>query len=358
MSRRLLSLTLLVAVLVAALFYHWRGPLSMLLVPRFAQQHFAEQPLQSLADGLHVGLCGAGSPFPDPQRGAPCTLVVAGKRLLVFDAGISAAPNLSRMGFDAGQIEAVFLTHFHSDHIGGLGELMLQRWGMGSHTEPLPVYGPLGVQSVVDGFNQAYRLDHTYRIAHHGPQVMPPSGSGAQAKTFTAGGAEGRVVLIDEPDLQVVAFTVAHAPVEPAVGYRIRYKDRSLVISGDTRKSAAVQREAAGVDVLLHEALSPQLMAMLGRAASEAGRTNLAQILADIPDYHSSPEQAAEIARDAGVAYLVLNHIAPPLPVPGLAQAFLGQAERIYAGPVRVGQDGDFISLPAGSTAIHTSNRL
>ncbi|MBH2031829.1 MAG: MBL fold metallo-hydrolase [Pseudomonadales bacterium] len=358
MNRRLLSLALVVVALAAAGLYHWRAPLSVLLVPRFAQERFAAQPLQALADGLHVGLCGAGSPFPDPQRSAPCTLVIAGTRLLVFDAGITAAPTITRMGFDPGQIEALFLTHFHSDHIGGLGEVMLQRWGTGSHTEPLPVYGPIGVKSVVDGFMQAYRQDHLYRIAHHGPQVMPPSGFGAQARTFAAVGPERRVVLIDEPDLQVVAFSVEHSPVEPAVGYRIRYKDRSLVISGDTRKSAAVQREAAGVDLLLHEALSPELTALLGRAAAAAGRNNLVKIFADIPDYHTTPEQAAEIARDAGVGYLLLNHIAPPLPIPGLQQAFLGQAETIYAGGVRVGIDGDFISLPTASKAIQQSNLL
>lgn len=358
MKRRLILLVLVAIALLTTVLYLWRAPLSVLLVPRFAQERFATQPLQELPDGLHVGLCGAGSPFPDPQRSAPCTLVVAGKRLLVFDAGITAAPNISRMGFDPGQIEALFLTHFHSDHIGGLGELLLQRWGTGSHTQPLPVYGPIGVKAVVEGFMSAYRQDQAYRIAHHGPQVMPPSGFGGQARTFAAVGPERRVVLIDEPDLQIVAFSVEHSPVEPSVGYRIRYKDRTLVISGDTRKSTAVQREAAGVDLLLHEALSPELTAQLGLAAAGAGRSNLAKIFADIPDYHTSPEQAAEIARDADVAYLVFNHIAPPLPIPGLRQAFLGQAETIYSGRVRVGIDGDFFSLPVASKAIKQTNRL
>lgn len=358
MNRRLLLVALAVSALVVAALYHWRAPLSVQLLPRFAQDRFAAQPLEELMDGLHVGLCGAGSPFPDPQRSPPCTLLVAGKRLFVFDAGITAATNISRMGFDPGQIEALFLTHFHSDHIGGLGELLLQRWGAGSHTQPLPVYGPKGVEEVLEGFMSAYRQDQTYRVAHHGPQVMPPSGFGGQAKSFEAVGPESRVVIIDEPDLQVVAFSVEHSPVEPSVGYRIRYKDRSLVISGDTRKSAAVQREAEGVDLLLHAALSPALVAQLERAADDAGRSNLVKIFADIPHYHTSPEQAAEIARDAGVGFLLFNHIVPPLPFPGLEQAFIGYSEAIYDGDMRVGIDGDFISLPAASKAIKQSNLL
>ncbi len=81
-----------------------------------------------LPDGLHVGICGAGSPFPDDRRAGPCTTVVAGKRLFVFDAGSGSPRNIGKLGFVHRRIEAIFLTHFHSDHVDGLGELMLQRW--------------------------------------------------------------------------------------------------------------------------------------------------------------------------------------------------------------------------------------
>jgi ribonuclease Z len=262
------------------------------------------------------------------------------------------------MGFDMGSIEAVFLTHFHSDHIGGLGDVMLNRWGTGPNAEPLPVYGPIGVKAVVDGFMQAYYQDHLYRVAHHGPKVMIPSGFGGTAKPFGTSGPDQRVVLIDELDLTIEAFAVHHSPVEPAVGYKVRYKDRTLVISGDTRKSAAVVREAKGVDLLIHEALATSLIEPIGKLAEDAGRWNIAQIFRDIPDYHTTPEQAAETAREAGVDYLLLTHIVPPLPLPGLSQVFLGDAPEIFNGTLRIGQDGDFVSLPAGSDAITLGNRL
>jgi ribonuclease Z len=261
------------------------------------------------------------------------------------------------MRFNPGELEALFLTHFHSDHIDGVGELLLQRWVAGSRAQPLPVYGPVGVERIVAGLMQVYAQDMTYRVAHHGAATVPPGGFGADARPFVPTGPEARVVLIDEPDLEIVAFHVDHAPVDAAVGYRIRYKDRTLVISGDTRKSAAVQREARGVDVLVHEALSPRLVAVLGASAAKAGRKNLAKVFADIPSYHTTPEQAAEIARDARVGFLLLNHIVPILPLPGMEGPFLGNARDIYNGTIKVGIDGDFISLPAGSKTVSVSSR-
>jgi ribonuclease Z len=313
--------------------------------------------MNELPDALHVGLCGAGSPFPDDRRSGPCTLVVAGKRLFIVDAGSGSARNIGKMGFQHGRIEAIFLTHFHSDHIDGLGELMLQRWGTAANTDPVKVYGPPGVETVLAGFIQAYAQDSQYRVAHHGEATVPAGGFGGQAMTFTPG-ADGRVVVLKDPDLEITAFNVDHGPVHPAVGYRFAYKGRSMVTSGDTKRSAAVQREATGVDALVHEAMSAPLMALLKVGAVKARRLNLAKIFDDILDYHTSPEEAAETARDAKVGYLLLNHIAPPLPIPGMEKAFLAHALKIYSGPIRVGVDGDFLSLPAASKEILVSRRF
>jgi ribonuclease Z len=344
----------LAAALAVLAFAVWlaRVPLTMALVKQAADRRLSSKLVASLPDGLHVGLCGAGSPVPDEQRGAPCNVIIAGKRMFMIDAGGGAARSVLRMGFNPGELDALFLTHFHSDHIDGIGELLLQRWGGAARTTPLPIYGPDGVADVVDGFMAAYRQDQGYRVAHHGTGVMPPGGFGAVAHSFTAAASDARVVLVDEPDLQIVAFTVLHAPVHPAVGYRIRYKDRTVVFSGDTRKSQAVQREAAKVDLLVHEALSPTLVKVLQDAAAGAGRANLAAVFHDIPDYHSTPHEAAEVARDAGAGMLLLSHIVPAMPLPGMEAIFLGDARAVYHGPLKVGIDGDFISLPAGSRAI------
>ncbi len=358
MKTRNIFLTVSVfAAVVASTAYVWRAPLSLAVAKRVAVNRMGADALGQLPDGLHIGLCGAGSPMPDDRRMGACTLVAAGKRLFVFDAGNGSARNIGKMDFVHGRIEAIFLTHFHSDHIDGLGELLMQRWVSTGNPAPVPLYGPPGVDKVVAGFMLAYAQDQHYRVAHHGEATLPNSGFGAEAKPFAAP-SEGHVVLISDADLEISAFMVDHKPVHPAVGYRITYKGRSVVLSGDTKKSAAVQREAAGVDLLLHEAMSTPMMSMLEQSANAAGRPNVKKLMADIVDYHSSPEQAAEIARDAKVRYLLLNHIAPPLPLPGLEKAFLGDAANLYSGPIRVGVDGDFVSLPAGSADVITSRRF
>lgn len=345
-------------VLLGALAYGFRSQLALAVAQRVAVGKLGADALNDLPDGLHVGLCGAGSPFPDDRRSGPCTLVIAGKRQFVFDAGSGASRNIGKMGFNQGRIDAVFLTHFHSDHIDGLGELMLQRWVAGSNAAPVPVYGPLGVETVLSGFMQAYGQDQHYRVAHHGDATVPASGFGGVAKVFTLEAGQHTVVYRDD-NVEVAAFEVDHSPVHPAVGYRIRYKGRSVVLSGDTKKSAAVQREAQGVDLLVHEALSQPLVLRLRDAAGSVGRANLKKIFGDILDYHASPEEAAETAQAAHVGYLLLNHIVPTLPsLPGMEKAFLGGASDIYTGPIRVGSDGDFVSMPAGGTQVLVSRRF
>lgn len=356
--RRIVLAALAVIILaVSGIAYFFRDELVISLVRRALEKQMNADSLRDLQDGLHVGLCGAGSPIAAADRSGPCVMVVAGKRFFIIDAGNGSTRNINLMGFLPGQIEAVFLTHFHSDHIDGLGELMLQRWVTASNASPLPVYGPRGVERVVEGFNRAYEIDRGYRIVHHGPKVVPPSGFGGQARAFDPPDDKGRVTLIDDGGLTIVAFSVNHAPVKPAVGYKISYKNRTVVISGDTVRCAAVERESRGVDLLVHEAQSMKLVRMI-EAASKAGRPNVSSIMKDIRSYHTSPEEAADMARVAGVKYLLLYHITPPLPVSLLEGPFLGGSRRIFSGPIRIGRDGDFVSLPAGSAEIKTGNRM
>lgn len=132
----------------------------------------------ALPDGLHVYLCGTGSPMPDATRAGPCLGVLAGDQAFVFDVGSGGVRNLGSMGFPIARLESVYLTHLHSDHIDGLGELLMMSWIGGSRSTPTPVRGPVGTAEVVGGFNAAYRLDSTYRIAHHGTEVANPNGFG------------------------------------------------------------------------------------------------------------------------------------------------------------------------------------
>src|SRR3546814_10277528 len=105
--------------------------------------------------------------------------------MFVVDAGEGAARNIAQMGLPNGKIRALFLTHYHSDHIDGLGPMMLLRWTASGNTAPLPVYGPDGVEAVIGGFNAAYAADNRYRTAHHGAVVTPPAAAGATDRKST-----------------------------------------------------------------------------------------------------------------------------------------------------------------------------
>jgi ribonuclease Z len=349
---------LALALMLAGSAWLMRGEIAMAVMARVYDRAMATDPIAALPDGLSVGLCGSGSPMPDPTRAGPCEVVVAGRQVFVIDSGTGSTKNLTLMRLPPAEVTAVFLTHFHSDHIADLGELMLQHWGTGAATAPLPIYGPTGVEQVVAGFMQAYSLDQGYRTAHHGPKVMPPSGFGGAAHAFAISKSSPDVLLIDQPDLKVYAFPVDHEPVQPAVGYLFVYKGRRVVISGDTAPCARVEAAAKNADVLVHEGLSPNLVAMQRQAALRHGRANLAQIFHDILGYHTTPEQAAAIAERAHARMLLFTHIIPPLPLRALEGPYLGKSRSIFHGVLQVGHDGDFIILPAGTTEIRRTNRL
>jgi ribonuclease Z len=301
---------------------------------------------------LRVILCGTSSPLPDPDRAKSCVTVIAGGKAYVVDTGPESWKTLGLLNFPGGRIAAILLTHFHSDHIGDLGEFRMQTW-VGGRRRPLPVHGPAGVEQVVAGFNQAYALDDKYREAHHGGDVMPLSGADLVAKPFATIAGGERFTVLQDGDLTVTAFEVDHFPAAPAVGYRFDYRGRSVVISGDTKKLAAVAKASSAADVLIHDALSQPLRQVLADAARDAGNARVAKLLNDIGDYHASPVEAAETANEANVRLLVYTHFVPALIQRPLQVAYFNEVEAVRRREnFVVGYDGLRIDLPAGSNAI------
>jgi ribonuclease Z len=356
--KKILAAVLVVALLAAlAVRCGLVDSLIVRMLQRQAERTLSGASFAALPDGLNVILCGAGSPLPDTLRSESCLAVVAGRRLMVVDAGASGARNMTLYRLPVGRISDVFITHFHSDHIDGLGEMMTMRWTNGAQTQPLPVHGPPGIEQVVAGFNMAYAQDDGYREAHHGPVTLPPGGEGGVAVPFLMPAPGESVTVLDQDGLKVIAFAVSHAPVAPAVGYRFDYGGRSVVISGDTIKSDNLQHFATGADLLVHEAMSPELMDALTEAAGRAGAANIQQILRDVRTYHSTPVEAAQLAQAAGVRHLLYYHIAPALPYQPLERIFLHGVAQAYHGGVTVGRNGTWIALPAHSEEVRVGRR-
>jgi ribonuclease Z len=338
-------------VLIAFLAYSQRGFIALQVLPGAIEKAMSGNMLNELEDGLHISLCGAGGPMPDPVRSGPCVAVIAGKNLFVVDAGSGGARNLGRLRYPLGDITALFLTHFHSDHIDGLGELAMMRWVNGANISPLPVYGPEGVSRIVDGINDAYARDATYRNDHHGDSVAPLTGMGMKARDIGTPEEGESIVVYDSGGAKVEMILVDHYPVRPAVAYRFSYANRTLLISGDTVKSANIEKFAQDIDLLVHEALAPNLVMIMNAAAQVSGNAGMAKITTDILDYHATPVEAAETARDAGVGHLLYYHIVPPLLLPGSEAVWLAGVDEVF-DDYTVGVDGVTISLPANSAEI------
>ena len=148
----------------------------------------------------------------------------------LVDSGTNGPRNLNPLGYPAGRVSGVFLSHFHSDHIDGLGELATFRWSTGNKLTPLPVWSE-GVEQVVASFNAAYSQDFIYRNAHHGDNVAPMSAASLIAKPFVT--ADGELALVYEGGgLVVEALRVDHEPVRPLW-------DIALVMAAEPCLSAA-----------------------------------------------------------------------------------------------------------------------
>ncbi|MGV8997798.1 MAG: MBL fold metallo-hydrolase [Parvibaculaceae bacterium] len=329
-----------------------------------------------MEDGaLHVVLCGTGSPMPDPTRANACTAIVAGGHIVIIDTGPGSWAKFSRTRLPGGKIDAVLLTHLHSDHIGDLGEFATQSWIAG-RVAPLDIWGPaplpaptantdadghvFGTKSVMDvvqGFRMAYDEDAAYRIIHHGADYLNPNGADMVGHEIATPAPDVLVPVYDRDGLKISAFLVDHGPVKPAYGYRVEFGGRVAVISGDTKKTESVERFSENADLLVHEGLNPHMVKLLEGPVKELNSPRLSKMLNDTINYHTSPVEAAEIANAAKVKLLVFSHLVPPLPNALSEHMFMrGVAEARGSGDTKIGYDGMMISLPVGSDKIEITD--
>jgi ribonuclease Z len=325
---------------------------SLALLALWAAPAAAQPPAPTAPDGLRVVLCGTSGPLPVKDRAKACVVVQAGGALYLVDAGPESTENLLAWRMPMATARAVFLTHLHSDHIGEVGEFNMQTWVAG-RPGPLILVGPPGVEHVAAGFNDAYSVDHGFRNAHHEHgTVKLPIAAGLLKAQVVAPPASGTAVVWRENGLTVTAIVVHHNPVSPAYGYRFDYKSRSVVISGDTIKWPPLAVAAKGADVLIHEAQNSDMTKQMSQGLAMMGNARMSSIMADTLSYHTTPVEAADIARAAGVKRLVLTHLTQaglPMYSP---EAFTKGMDA--GGPLdwRLARDDMTIDLPPDSSEI------
>jgi ribonuclease Z len=267
---------------------------------------------------IDVALLGTGNPLPDPNRAGAATLVRAGGRAFLIDAGRGVCLRLAAAGMLPLMLDAVLLTHLHSDHICDLNDVVTTRWVMSPTPNPLRVFGPPGTRGVVDGLEAMLAPDVGYRLAHHADLNWEPATEVVEA---TPG------VVIDEGGVRIIAARTDHRPVEPTLGYRIEHDGRAVVVAGDTVPCDGLDELCAGADVYVQTVLRDDLVSLVPM-----------QRFVDTIDYHSTVAQAAQTATRAGVATLVLTHQIPT-PAPGSSDEWIALARAHFDGEIVFAED-------------------
>jgi ribonuclease Z len=276
------------------------------------------------ADGdLRVTLLGTGSPIPSTDRFGFSVLIQAGENNYVIDAGRGAIIRLIQAGVEAGQVDGLFLTHFHSDHVISIDDLWMTGYvpAFGGREGTFHVYGPEGVTTIVDNLRDAFQNDIDVRVADG---EVERDTTGIEAHEFTEDG-----VIFDQDGLQVTMFEVQHDPadvIKPSKGFRIDYEGKSVLISGDTIPHENVVTYGRDVDLMLHE------------VAAFQDRTVLPQVIS----HHTTPDQAGEIFAEAQPELAVYTHIVNGIPgkVEGISEEeMIDRTRENYDGEVILGED-------------------
>jgi len=267
---------------------------------------------------IEVVLLGTGNPLPDRDRAGAATLVRAGGLTLLVDAGRAVCMRLAAAGVLPFMLDAVLLTHLHSDHICDLNDVVTTQWVMSPVEKSLRILGPPRTSEVVAGMRAMLQPDVEYRIAHHEDLSWEPKLEVVEVEPG---------VVSDENGVRVTAARTDHRPAEPTVGFRIEHDGKAVVLAGDTVPCPGLDELCVGADVYVQTVLRDDLVQLVPM-----------QRFRDTIDYHSTVVQAAQTAARGGVRTLVLTHQIPT-PGPGSTDEWINLAGEHFEGEIVFGED-------------------
>ena len=267
----------------------------------------------------------AGGPRPQKTRAAPAQVIISNNTAYVVDCGDGVARQLAIAGVPLSTVRHIFITHHHSDHDAGYGNLIWLAWTAGLSTR-VDTWGPPPLENMTKLFFEMNAYDIETRISNEGRVPLVPL---VHVHEIRSAGA-----VMSDDNVTVTAALVDHPPVVPAFGYRFDAHDRSIVISGDTAPSDSLVRLARGADVLVHSVMYPAAIdRLVGRVQ------NAATLKQSILAHQTSAEDAGRIAEAAGVKTLVLSHLVPADDPQVTDQMWIAAAQSRFHGTVILGRD-------------------
>ena len=270
---------------------------------------------------MKVTLLGTGCPQCHVKRYGPASLVRHGEVAVLVDCGSGVTQRLVASGCPGGRLDAVLLTHLHSDHLVDLYQLIVSGWHQG-RTAPLRIFGPKGTRAHVDGLMALWHDERALRVAHE--RRPSTAGFGAEVVEYGAG------PVVELPGLAVTAVKVDHRPVEEAYGFVFRAGDGSTAaFSGDTRYCPALIEAARGADVLVHECFVHGQMKPVPGIRTQEG-------IDAVASYHTLSAEVGKVAAEAAVKFLMLNHF---VPADFDRESVAAEVARDFAGPFAIGED-------------------
>jgi ribonuclease Z len=281
---------------------------------------------------MKVTLLGTGCPSVHAARYGAATLVEAGEVRLLVDCGSGVTQRLVAAGVPGRDLDAVLLTHLHSDHVIDLYQLVVSAWHQG-RPRPQRIFGPPGTRAFIEGTMALWAEERTLRIAHE----RRPSTAALEVEVTEI--APGETLRFGEAAVTVVP--VDHWPVRHAYGFVFTAGGRRAALSGDTRFCPALIEAARRADLLVHEVFVHHAMPVAPGVRS-------AETVAAMAAYHTLSAEVGKVAAAAGVGALALTHFVPPEVD---RAALLAEIRADYDGPVLVGEDLMAIDLAAGSVS-------
>jgi ribonuclease BN (tRNA processing enzyme) len=280
-----------------------------------------------------VALLGVkGGPAINPGGSQPTSSVLhMGGKTIVVDCGTGVALGLARQGIALKTLDAIFITHLHSDHYLELGPLLHCAWTAGLRTS-LPVYAPAGTAEYFRHFCEAMRSDIETRIADEG---RPDLREMIQFHVLD----QNPFHLFEA--IRVQTMRTIHPPIADCFALRFECDGKAIVFGADTAFHPPLAEFARGADLLIHEAMFPEgIDRLMARIGNGDGRLKKHMFAA-----HTAIEDTGRIAAMAEVKALAINHMVPKDDASITPEMWREAAARHYKGTIHVGQDGLRLSI-------------